>query len=80
MLVPTKHEKLSDNLLVVGSEILNSLKKKSYNVEDLFTKVRKDRTINVDQFYNVLTFLWLVDAVDVDDYFVTFKNKFNVSN
>jgi len=69
MLIPTKHENLNKNSLVIGSGIISYLKKhKSENIETLFQLIRKDRQITLDQFINTMTFLWLSKIVSVKFY------------
>ena len=41
MLIPSKHEQLEKNLLVIGGDILNILKKrKIWNIETLFQNLK----------------------------------------
>ena len=72
MLIPSKHEKLDRNLLVIGGLILEFLKKKkSWNLEVLFQKIQKKQSINLDQYYNSLTFLWIAGILDINHIFVS---------
>lgn len=73
MLIPTKHENLSSNTLVVGAEILHTLKKSPFSTEDLFLKTKNIKKIGIDQFYNTLTFLWLIDAITIDEHHISLK-------
>lgn len=68
MLIPTKHEDLQKNALVVGAEIIKILKKREYNVENLFSITKNKTDISIDTFYNTLTFLWLCKIVETDKY------------
>lgn len=74
MLIPNKYENINDNLLVIGSNIVSSLKSRPYNIEDLFRSVNKDRgernlhQISLDQYFNALTFLWLADLVVLNEF------------
>ena len=63
MLIPTKYENLNKNLLVIGAEVISRLKKRSYNVEELYQILKKEKGINLEQYYNCLTFLWLGDIL-----------------
>lgn len=65
MLFPSKHEKLNRNLLVIGSDVLSLLKRRSYNVETLFQDVKQLKSIGLDQYYNAITFLWLSGLIDL---------------
>ncbi len=39
MIIPTKHERLDESLLVLGAVILKMLRTKDYLLEDLYNKV-----------------------------------------
>lgn len=76
MLIPSKHERLEKNLLVIGGDILNILKKrKNWNIEDLFQNLKEVKSINLNQYYNSITFLWLSDIIIVDEYDISLKQK-----
>ena len=67
MLLPSKYEKINKNLLVLGAEVLKRLKKKSYTIEDLYQILKGDQSINLEQYYNCITFLWLADLLTLND-------------
>ena len=73
MLIPKKHEKLSTNLLVLGADILAFIKNNPCNLEELFQKLKKDKSIDLDQYYNSLTFLWLAEYIEISHHQVIFK-------
>lgn len=73
MLIPTKHENLEKNVLVVGADILMLLKKRKYNIETLFQKVKKKKSISLNRFYNILLFLWLADLIELEKYYIEIK-------
>lgn len=73
MLLPTKHENLEKNLLVLGSDIIFILKKEKQNIENLFQKIKNKKSVNIDQFYNALTFLWLAEIIEQDDFNLKLK-------
>ena len=76
MLIPSKHERLEKNLLVIGGDILSILKKrKIWNTEDLFQNLKKIKSVNLNQYYNSITFLWLSDIIKVDKYNISLKQK-----
>lgn len=76
MLIPSKHERLEKNLLVIGGDILSILKKrKIWNIEDLFQNLKKVKSINLNQYYNTITFLWLSGIIQVDEYNILLKQK-----
>jgi hypothetical protein len=74
MLIPNKYENINDNLLVIGSNLVSMLKKHPYNIEDLFKAVNKEREnktlhqINLDQYFNALTFLWLAEIIILNEF------------
>lgn len=73
MLIPTKHENLQQNILVVGADILTILKNRSFNIEALFQKVKNGKAVNLEQYYNTLVFLWFSDLIELDEYFIKMK-------
>ena len=76
MLLPTKHEILKNNELVIGAKIINLLSKKtSVNITDLFEETVKIASISLNQFYDTLTFLWLADIVILERYKVQLSKK-----
>ncbi|GGD42608.1 hypothetical protein GCM10011514_03220 [Emticicia aquatilis] len=68
MLIPSKYENLRNNLLVIGADVLEKLKKKPHNIDDLYNILKKNKSINAEQYYDVLTFLWLSDMLRFEDY------------
>ena len=77
MLVPSKYENLEKSLLVLGGEIISLLKKDIYDIESLFQKLNglKDGGINLDQYYNVISFLWCAEIVTLDNYLIFLRKK-----
>ena len=77
MLVPSKYENLEKSLLVLGGEVISLLKKDIYDIESLFQKLNglKDGGINLDQYYNVISFLWCAEIVTLDNYLIFLRNK-----
>jgi hypothetical protein len=75
MILPTKYEKMNDSPLVIGSYALRLLKKKSYDPESLFQELRRERSFSLDQFLDVLTFLRIVEAIDLVGHSVTIKKR-----
>ncbi len=70
MLVPTKHENLDHNILVLGGDIIKSLKGKRLDIEHLYQKISSDKEVTIDTFYNTLTFLWLAEILEVKDFYL----------
>jgi len=71
MLIPTKHEKLDKNLLVLGADIISFLRKNRLDIESLFNKLKDRREIDLELFYNTITFLWMTGVVKKDGYFIS---------
>jgi hypothetical protein len=75
MLIPSKYENLQQNLLVIGSDVIAILKSRPYDIESLYQELKSRRPINLDQFYNCLTFLWLSEVVSYQGFQVSLKEK-----
>jgi hypothetical protein len=73
MLIPTKYEDINTNLLVIGAEVIAKLKRKPQNAEDLFQILKKEKEINLEQYYNCLTFLWLSDILEINKFQISLK-------
>ncbi|PWK17811.1 hypothetical protein LV89_04258 [Arcicella aurantiaca] len=70
MVIPSKEENLHKSLIFLGYDIVKLLKKKEYNIEDLFLKMKDIKQINLYQFYNTLTFLAMFDIIVYENYTV----------
>lgn len=81
MLIPTKYENINDNLLVLGANLISLLKQKQYNIEELFQAVnklkeeKKKSLINLDQYFNTLTFLWIAKIISLDEFKIYLNKK-----
>ncbi len=71
MLTPTKHQDLNNNVLVIGAEILFLVKKKDYTIEELFQKSKINLKINLELYFDVLTFLWLIGSIAINEKTIT---------
>lgn len=49
------------------------LKKKDYNIEDLFVEIRNKKDINLNQFLNAITFLWIAEAIEYNNLNISIK-------
>jgi len=67
MIIPTKHQNLSKNYLVVGAEFCALIKKKNYTIEELFQKTKDKYQISLEAFFDIVTFLWLIEAIRLDN-------------
>lgn len=63
MIIPTKHENLENNILVLGADILFYLRKDNLTIEELYQKIRLEKNINLDSFYDTITFLWMIQSI-----------------
>ncbi|MEA4936366.1 hypothetical protein SDC9_104140 [bioreactor metagenome] len=70
MLIPTKHENLNKSTIVLGADVIKSLRKRDFNVEDLFQELKRvfQNDVSLSQYYNTLTFLWLTDVIELTDH------------
>jgi hypothetical protein len=73
MLIPTKHENLNQNAMVIGANVLLHLKKRNLNIETLFQKIKSEKSITLEQYYNTLLFLWLAELIKLEGYLVSLK-------
>ena len=71
MLTPTKHQDLNNNILVIGAEVLYLVKKKDYTIEELFQKSKVNFKINLELYFDVLTFLWLIGSIAINEKTIT---------
>ena len=68
MLIPTKHENLEKNILVIWWDILYLIKKRVYNIESLFQELKNIKSISLEEYYDAITFLWTSDLINIIDY------------
>lgn len=75
MLIPTKHENLNKSTIVLGADVIKSLRKRDFNVEDLFQELKRvfQNDVSLSQYYNTLTFLWLTDVIELTDYHIKLR-------
>jgi len=75
MILPTKHENLSNSGFSIGATLLKKLKAKSYVIEDLYELVREKHGISLAMFFDIMLFLWLADLIEMNDYEVRLAEK-----
>ena len=75
MFLPNKHEDLHKSTIVIGADILKSLKKQNYNIEELLQEIKHSfqKDISSNQYYNTLTFLWLIEAIELNGFTIKLK-------
>lgn len=71
MILPTKHENLESNTLVLGADILFHLRKDNLTIEELYQKIRLEKNLNLDAFYDTITFLWMIQAIKIHKGIIT---------
>jgi hypothetical protein len=67
MILPNKFESLAQNSIVIGSYIIERLKKKPYNLENLYQALFETHKINLDQYFDALTFLCAYEIIIIND-------------
>ena len=73
MLVPTKYQHLNQNMLVIGADIIDLTKKGINHTEDIIMHLRTNRNVSIDDFYNTITFLWMIEFITVINLRIYFK-------
>jgi len=68
MLLTGKYDNINRNYIVIGADIVKVLKKNPLKVEDLFQKCKKESRLDIDQFLDVITFLWVSGLVLLDEW------------
>lgn len=76
MFVPSKHEDLHKSTIVVGADIIKLLNKRHFNIEELLQEIRRTthKDISLNQYYNTLTFLWLVKVIELNEFTIKLQN------
>ena len=74
MFLPTKYEDLHKSNIVLGADIISRLKLKAYNIEDLFQDLNQTKNgVSLSQYHNALTFLWLVEIIELNGFDLKLK-------
>lgn len=71
MLLPSKYENLNFNYLVLGAHTLRYIKNGTDNIEELFQILKTNHKIDLDMFFDILTFLWLADLIVYKNFSIT---------
>jgi len=74
MIFPDKYEDINKSVIVLGYRILSLLKKKKNHIYSLYNSINKTYEIDILYFYDILTFLWLLDAIEINFNLVSLKN------
>jgi hypothetical protein len=75
MLIPTKHENLEKNILIIWWDILSLIKSRAYNIEKLFQELKKIKSVSLEEYYDTITFLWTSDLIYITNYNILPKNN-----
>lgn len=75
MIIPTKHEDLSTNALLIGADIISILKKNQLDIDSLFHQLKKTKSISLEKYYDTVLFLWLSEALELDGFFLRLKRE-----
>lgn len=72
MILPNEFETIVQNPLVIGAFIIEKLKKKPFNLENLFQQLRSAHNITIEQYFDTLTFLWVAEIIVIKDNQINF--------
>lgn len=75
MLIPTKLDNLNYNPMILGAHVIRFIKKKDQTFDDTFRYITKQFNIDLELFYNVITFLWLIDIIDYSNNKIYYRGK-----
>lgn len=76
MLLPTKHENLKKNMLVLGADIIRFLKRNGESsVEVIFQHLRLSKEITIDYYFDTIVYLWLADFIALENGKLVLKRK-----
>lgn len=65
MILPNKYEDLRNSPLIIGKDIILLLRKKNFRLFDLYAKLSVN--INIDTYYDILTFLYAADIISFNN-------------
>lgn len=63
----SKYSDINRNLFVLGADILCILKNRDYQIEQLFQECKNTKNYELNQFLNIITFLWLLELINVQN-------------
>lgn len=66
MIIPTKHQNLSDNALVLGADILHLLRKENLPVENVIKEIKEIHSVKTDFILDAIVFLWILGALKME--------------
>jgi hypothetical protein len=65
MILPNKYEDLRNTPIIVGKGIILLLRKKNFNLFELYSKLPVN--INIDTYFDTLTFLYAADLISFNN-------------
>jgi len=65
MILPNKYEDLRNTPIIVGKDIILLLRKKNFNLFELYSKLPVN--INIDTYFDTLTFLYAADLISFNN-------------
>ena len=71
MLLPTKYDNLNFNILILGAHTIRYIKNGKHNIEELFQVLKEEHKIDLDLFFDILTFLWLAEIIVYKNFSIT---------
>lgn len=76
MILPTKYENIKENPLIVGYQIISLLKNNALTLLDIHLQLKKHKKLELDYntLIDTLTFLYLADAIEIDNNIIIIKN------
>lgn len=76
MLIPTKHENLEKNIIVLGADVLRYIKSNgNSSIECIFQYLKPRKDITIDLLFDVVTYLWIVGFVKLEDGLLSINKK-----
>lgn len=76
MIFPDKYESINNGILVLGFRVIQLLRKKELHINQLYRKINKVYKIDMLYFFDIITFLWLLDAVELNFNIISLSNDF----
>ncbi len=77
MLIPNKYETLSQNILTIGKDVIEILRKRNVGVYDLYKLVlekrKEDFDLNLNKLFFTLDFLYSMELIEVNDGEISLK-------
>lgn len=69
----SKYSDVNRNLFVLGAAVLILLKEKDYQIERLFQECKNNKNLELNQFLNIVTFLWTLELINLNGNILSLK-------